>query len=132
MRHCKIVVFVPVSGGDRVRQAMGDAGAGVIGNYSYCSFTVRGIGRFRPDAGASPSVGEVGRLEAVEEERIETVCEAAKLGDIIAAIRVRIPTKSPRSMSIRSRRPKQLRSPGERSDTRDDHLRLRESPMSLR
>lgn len=95
MKHCKIVVFVPVSDGDRVRQAMGDAGAGVIGNYSYCSFTVKGIGRFRPDAGASPSIGEVGRLEAVEEERIETVCTAEKLAAVIAAIRSAHPYEEP-------------------------------------
>ena len=87
MKAYKLVVFVPVTHGDAVREAMSAAGAGVIGNYSCCSFTVKGIGRFRPEAGASPSIGEVGRLGAVEEERIETVCAQDRLTDVLAAIR---------------------------------------------
>lgn len=95
MKHYKIIVFVPVTHGDRLRQAMGDAGAGIIGNYSYCSFTVKGIGRFRPDEGANPAIGDVGRLEAVEEERIETACAEARLADVLAAIRRAHPYEEP-------------------------------------
>lgn len=91
----KIVVFVPVIDGDRLRQAMGNAGAGVIGNYSSCSFTMRGIGRFRPDPAANPAIGEIGRLETVEEERIETVCAADKLAAVLAAIRHAHPYEEP-------------------------------------
>jgi hypothetical protein len=95
MKNFKLVVFVPVAHGDRVREAMGEAGAGVIGNYAHCSFTVRGIGRFRPELGANPAIGEVGRLEAVEEERIETVCSAASLKAVLAAIRAAHPYEAP-------------------------------------
>ena len=95
MKNYKLVVFVPVAYGDRVRQAMGEAGAGIIGNYSHCSFTVRGIGRFRPEPGANPAIGEIGRLEAVEEERIETVCPAASLKAVLAAIRAAHPYEEP-------------------------------------
>ena len=95
MKNYKLVVFVPVAHGDRVREAMGEAGAGVIGNYSHCSFTVRGIGRFRPEPGANPAIGEIGRLEAVEEERIETVCPAASLKAVLAAIRAAHPYEEP-------------------------------------
>lgn len=83
----KLVVFVPQSHADAVRRAMGDAGAGRIGQYSHCSFSAEGIGRYMPQAGAQPAIGEVGKLEAVEEERIECVCERAQAKAVIAAIR---------------------------------------------
>ncbi|MBP9762246.1 hypothetical protein KBD34_01375 [Patescibacteria group bacterium] len=83
----KIVVFVPSSHADRLRQAIGEAGAGVIGNYSHCTFTTNGIGRFLPMEGAEPRVGEVGKWEQVEEERIETVCTRDRLEAVLQAIR---------------------------------------------
>ncbi len=50
----KLVVHVPVGSGDKIREAIGGAGGGKIGNYSFCSFTVRGVGRFKPEDGANP------------------------------------------------------------------------------
>lgn len=85
--HVKIVVFVPETQTDIVREAMGKAGAGKIGNYSHCSFSSKGIGRFKPEDGANPHIGEVGRFEEVVEERIETVCEREKLQEVISAIK---------------------------------------------
>lgn len=95
MKRYKIVVYVPESHGEALRQAMGDAGSGVIGNYSHCSFTIRGTGRFKPKAGANPAIGEIGKLEAVEEERIETVCSPERLKDVLAAIRRVHPYEEP-------------------------------------
>ncbi|MGJ4943471.1 hypothetical protein ACQR1W_23035 [Bradyrhizobium sp. HKCCYLS1011] len=95
MKIYKIVVYVPEAQGDAVRAAMGAAGAGRIGNYDYCSFTVKGTGRFRPLAGANPTIGAVGRLEAVEEERIETVCAEDRLRDALQAIRAAHPYEEP-------------------------------------
>ena len=83
----KIVVFVPVSHADQVREAMGKAGAGQIGKYSYCSFTTKGLGRFVPEAGATPAIGNVGQLEQVEEERIEVACKREQLSQVIQAIK---------------------------------------------
>lgn len=83
----KLVVFVPSTHADVVRKALGDAGAGKIGNYSHCTFTVIGKGRYMPQAGAHPYVGKVGEVTTVEEERIETVCETEKVKDIIDAIK---------------------------------------------
>lgn len=85
--HLKIVVFVPETHTDILREAMGNAGAGKIGNYSHCSFSTKGIGRFRPEDGANPHIGEVGKFEEVAEERIETVCEKEKLQEVLAAIK---------------------------------------------
>ncbi len=85
--NVKIVVFVPESHADIVREAMGKAGAGKIGNYTYCSFSSKGTGRFKPEEGAHPNIGEVGKLELVAEERIEVVCERNKVVDVIKAIK---------------------------------------------
>jgi hypothetical protein len=82
----KIVTFAPESHADVIRKAMGDAGAGVIGNYSYCTYSTKGIGRFKPLDGANPTVGTVGEIEAVAEERIETVCEREKIEQVVKAI----------------------------------------------
>jgi hypothetical protein len=83
----KLVTFVPETHADAVRTAMGESGAGTIGNYTHCSFSSRGIGRYLPGEGANPSIGEVGTYEEVPEERIEVVCEMSLLPKVIAAIK---------------------------------------------
>lgn len=87
-KHVKLVVFVPESHADVVRDAMSAAGAGKIGNYSHCSFSSKGVGRFKPEDGAHPAIGEVGIIESVAEERIEVVCERELVHKIIAAIKI--------------------------------------------
>jgi dinuclear metal center YbgI/SA1388 family protein len=69
----KLVVYVPRSHEDQVREAIGKAGAGSIGEYSYCSFSTSGTGRFLPGDKASPFIGTIGEIEAVDEMKIETV-----------------------------------------------------------
>lgn len=82
----KIVIYVPVDHADAVRQALGDAGAGHIGNYDFCSFSQRGIGRFRPMEKAEPFIGTHGVIEEVEEERIETVCPKMIAREVIEKV----------------------------------------------
>ncbi len=68
----KLVVFVPRTHADAVRQALAEAGAGRIGDYEACSFETPGTGRFRPGEGAAPFLGQAGGPEeAVDEARIE-------------------------------------------------------------
>ncbi len=83
----KIVVTVPTTHADKVREAIGKAHGGELGKYTFCSFTVKGIGRFKPEEGAKPFIGEVGKLEEVEEERIEITCEHQFVGNVLAAIK---------------------------------------------
>ena len=83
----KIVTFVPETHADEVREALGAAGAGKIGNYSYCRFSTKGIGRFKPEEGADPAIGEIGKMEQVKEERIEVACDKAMVTDIIKALK---------------------------------------------
>lgn len=83
----KIVTFVPIKDAAKVRLAMGDAGAGVSGNYHHASFSTKGVGRFIPGRGAHPTIGKVGELSEVEEERIEVICQKEKVKDVVAAIK---------------------------------------------
>lgn len=83
----KIVVFVPETHAESVRDAMGKAGAGLVGDYAHCSFSVKGTGRFLPLSTAHPAIGKVGKMEEVVEERIETVCYKKDLEKIINAIK---------------------------------------------
>lgn len=91
----KVVVFVPKTYAEIVRQTIGDAGAGRIGNYSHCTFSTNGTGRFKPLEGAKPAIGEVGKIEEVEEERIEFVCEQSRAKDVISAIKRVHPYEEP-------------------------------------
>lgn len=91
----KIVVTVPTPDADSLRNAIGQAGAGEIGNYDFCSFSSRGLGRFRPLKGAKPSIGEINNLEEVEEERIEVTCVKEKINDVISAIKKAHPYEEP-------------------------------------
>lgn len=91
----KIVVFVPESHSALLRKTMAEAGAGKMGKYSFCSFTSKGVGRFKPEKGANPKIGVVGKIESAEEERIETICARDFLGRVIAAIKKVHPYETP-------------------------------------
>lgn len=91
----KIVVFVPTEAADRLREALGKSGAGKIGKYEYASFSSRGKGRFRPLEGANPAIGEVGKMEEVDEERIEVVSEKKDVPKILSAIKQAHPYEEP-------------------------------------
>jgi dinuclear metal center YbgI/SA1388 family protein len=89
------VVYVPVADADTVREAMFGAGAGQIGDYSHCSWSVPGTGQFLPLEGASPTIGDVGSIETVTEDRIEVVAPAALRGSVLAAMRAAHPYEEP-------------------------------------
>lgn len=80
-------MFVPEEDADRVRQALGEAGAGKIGEYSFCSYSIKGVGRFIPSDKANPHIGSSGEMEEVAEERIEVACEKEQASKIIEVIK---------------------------------------------
>lgn len=86
-KNIKLVVFVPLSHADIVRKALGEVRAGKIGNYDFCSFSSRGTGRFRGNENANPSIGETGKYEAVEEERIEVIVPREILKEVIEKVK---------------------------------------------
>lgn len=84
----KYTVFVPTSHVDAVIDAVHGAGAGVIGEYSHCTFRSPGTGTYKPLEGANPYAGSVGKLEhASDEVRLETVCPRHRLDALVAAVR---------------------------------------------
>lgn len=85
--YVTIVITVPETHANAVREAMGRAGAGKVGNYSYCSYSVKGTGRFMPNKGSDPYIGTEGVIEEVIEERIETVCNRAILELVLEEIK---------------------------------------------
>jgi len=91
----KLVVFVPVADADRLLDALASAGAGRLGDYDRCAWSTTGTGTFRPLEGASPSVGEVGRVERVEETRLEMVLARARRGAVLRALRTAHPYEEP-------------------------------------
>ena len=91
----KLVVFVPVHEADRLLDALSDAGAGRIGDYERCAWATTGTGTFRPLAGASPSVGEVGRVEQVEEARLEVVLPRTRRTAVLRALLATHPYEEP-------------------------------------
>jgi dinuclear metal center YbgI/SA1388 family protein len=70
----KLVVFVPAEHVEALRSALAEAGAGVIGDYTECSYELAGSGTFLGGSATNPVVGERGRLERVSETRLEMVC----------------------------------------------------------
>lgn len=94
-----LVFYVPATHTQRVLEAIGDAGAGRIGNYSHCSFTSRGTGRFIPQDGANPYQGRVGTPEEVAEDRVECMVEGPLLEGVVEALRAAHPYEEPALMS---------------------------------
>ncbi|MCM3761484.1 Nif3-like dinuclear metal center hexameric protein [Alkalihalobacillus oceani] len=82
----KIAVFVPKTHIEQVRQAVSQAGAGHIGAYSHCTFQSAGTGTFKPLEGTNPFIGEQGKLEYVEELKLETIVPAERQNRVIQAL----------------------------------------------
>lgn len=82
----QLAVYIPPDHADAVKQAMYEAGAGNIGFYDQCSFTVKGKGSFRPLPGADPYSGEIGKMETAAEELVSVIFESYKKQQIVSAM----------------------------------------------
>lgn len=91
----KWVVYVPFEQSDAVQAALFEAGAGHIGEYSHCSWSVAGTGQFLPLDGASPAIGSIGTVERVPENRVEVVAPARLRAGVLAAMRAAHPYEEP-------------------------------------
>eukprot|EP01112_Ceratiomyxa_fruticulosa_P007223 TRINITY_DN1863_c0_g2_i1.p1 TRINITY_DN1863_c0_g2~~TRINITY_DN1863_c0_g2_i1.p1 ORF type:complete len:421 (+),score=70.46 TRINITY_DN1863_c0_g2_i1:914-2176(+) len=91
----KLFVFVPASHVDELRKALSEAGAGVIGEYSHCTFAIPGQGSFWGSDNTNPAVGSKGALEKVDEIKLETVCNLSILPNVLQAIRKVHPYETP-------------------------------------
>ncbi len=95
-----LVIYVPTTAAAAVRQAIGDAGAGRLGNYSHCSFSLEGTGRFTPLPGAQPSIGAVNVPEEVPEARIEAIYPRSRRDAVVNAALSAHPYETPAFMTF--------------------------------
>jgi hypothetical protein len=82
-----LVVYIPDSHVEEVKAAMLDAGAGRVGNYDHCCWQTIGQGQFRPLKGADPAVGTIGKLEVVDEWKVEMVVDPSRIDAVLKAMK---------------------------------------------
>ncbi|EYR64916.1 hypothetical protein N866_02100 [Actinotalea ferrariae CF5-4] len=91
----KVVVFVPTPDAERLVDALAEAGAGALGEYSRCAWTTTGTGTFVPGEAAQPAVGRAGQVERVDETRVEMVAPRRLRSRVLAALRSTHPYEEP-------------------------------------
>lgn len=82
----KLSVYVPSANLEEVKNALFDAGAGNIGNYSNCSFYANGKGSFKANENANPFVGEINEDHIEVESKLEVVLPLFKKSKILNAL----------------------------------------------
>lgn len=91
----KIIVTIPPENVNEVREAICNIGAGIIGNYTHCSMSTKCLGTFKPNDQASPYIGQNNKLEFVEEEKLEVVCDISKVKKVLKKLREVHPYEEP-------------------------------------
>lgn len=91
----KIIVSIPPERINEIRNAICEEGAGVIGNYTYCSISTKCLDTFKPNDKANPYIGSKNKLEFVEEEKLEVVCNIEKVKNVILKIKEIHPYEEP-------------------------------------
>lgn len=91
----KLIVYVPIEAAAKMRQALGEAGAGEQGNYQFTSFQSVGMGRFIPTAGAKPAIGNIGEKESVQEAKIEVLLPETIEAQVLKAMYETHPYEEP-------------------------------------
>lgn len=95
INRVKIFVTVPLENVEEVRNAVCEAGAGIIGDYTYCTTSTKSIGTFKPNDNANPYIGKKNNLEFVPEEKLEFVCDVDKVKKVISKLREVHPYEEP-------------------------------------
>lgn len=95
VKKVKIIVTIPVENVEEVRNAICNEGAGVIGNYTYCTMSTKCIGTFIPSNNANPYIGEKDKLEFVEEEKLEAICDINIVKKVLKRLREVHPYEEP-------------------------------------
>lgn len=91
----KLGIYVPRSHLEQVKTALFAAGAGRIGNYDSCCWQTPGQGQFRALEGSDPYIGQQGKVELVQEYRVEMVCADDLIAAVIQALRAAHPYEEP-------------------------------------
>lgn len=95
VKRVKITVTMPKENLEEIRNVICEAGAGIIGNYTYCSMSTKCIGTFKPNEDANPYIGKKNELECVEEEKLEVVCDVNSVKKVIKRLREVHPYEEP-------------------------------------
>ncbi len=95
INRVKIFVTIPLESVEKVRNAVCEIGAGIIGDYTYCTSSTKSIGTFMPNDNANPYIGMKNNLEFVEEEKLEFVCDIDKVKIVISKLREVHPYEEP-------------------------------------
>ena len=95
VKKVKIIVTSPIENVDEIRQALGDAGAGRIGNYTHCSMSTDCIGTFKGNEESNPYIGTKNKIEMVKEVKIEVQCEIEKVKSVLQKLREVHPYEEP-------------------------------------
>ncbi|MBR1987980.1 MAG: hypothetical protein IKA36_02960 [Clostridia bacterium] len=95
IKKVKIFVMVPNKNVEQLINSVCDAGAGVIGNYTHCTFSTKGKGSFVPNNEASPYIGKINKLEIVDEMKVEFVCDVNNVKNVLNTIRKVHPYEEP-------------------------------------
>lgn len=95
VKRVKISVPIPVDNVKEVREAICKEGAGIIGNYTFCTTSTKATGTFLPNEKSNPYIGEKNKLEFVEEEKLEFVCDVENVKNVILSLRKAHPYEEP-------------------------------------
>jgi dinuclear metal center YbgI/SA1388 family protein len=85
-RLLKLVTYIPESHFEKVKNALFETGAGVIGNYDNCGFATSGTGSYRGNEKTKPFLGEKGKIHFEKEIRFETVLFSYLKDKVIKAL----------------------------------------------
>ncbi|HLR58738.1 MAG TPA: Nif3-like dinuclear metal center hexameric protein [Beutenbergiaceae bacterium] len=94
-QYAMLIAYTPEENAEPLRQALASAGAGAMGEYTGCAWSVTGMGEFTPQAGADPTIGEVGAHEQVSERRLEMVVPLNAIAPVTEALRSAHPYEEP-------------------------------------
>lgn len=95
VKKVKISVNVPNENVKEIRDAICNEGAGIIGNYTYCTTSIKCIGTFLPSENANPYIGQKKNLNILEEERLEIICNIDIVKNVLKKIREVHPYEEP-------------------------------------
>lgn len=91
----QVIVYVPLPDAEMLKEALFDAGAGKYENYDRCSWESLGTGQFRPLPGSNPAIGQHHTIERVDEIKIETICNAECITNVLKALKRAHPYEEP-------------------------------------
>jgi len=83
----KLNYFVPTEAKEATKQALFEIGVGRYENYECCSFETQGTGQFKPIDNANPHLGELNKIEKVQEYKVEMICSDALIKKAIEVLK---------------------------------------------